>query len=135
MGSVRLNPRALRAELNRFANRDAKRVAEQIAAQAARTVNVRSGDTRDSIAVVKSFSWRGPQWRVVVNDPVGQFLELGTRPHKIRARNAKVLRFEVGGRVVYARVVNHPGTKATHFLAKATRQVAIANGYNVRITE
>lgn len=135
MASIRLDPRALRAELNRFADRDSKRVAEQIAAQARRTVRVRSGDTRDSIMVVKSFSWRGPQWRVVVNDPVGQYLELGTRAHKIRARNAKVLRFEIGGRVIYAKEVNHPGTKATHFLANATRQVAIANGYNVRITE
>lgn len=40
----------------------------------------------------------------------GEFLDEGVRPHVIRPRRAKVLRFVVGGRVVYARKVNHPGT-------------------------
>lgn len=40
----------------------------------------------------------------------------GTRPHIIRPRNAKVLRFKVGGKVVYASLVRHPGTKPNRFL-------------------
>lgn len=47
----------------------------------------------------------------------------GTRPHIIRPRNASVLRFVVGGRVVYARVVHHPGTRANPFLDRALREV------------
>lgn len=56
----------------------------------------------------------------------------GSRPHVIRPRRASVLRFNVGGRVVFARVVNHPGTKGTHFLDKALADVARARGYSFR---
>lgn len=57
----------------------------------------------------------------------------GTRPHQIRPRSAKALRFRVGGRIVFARVVNHPGTKARPFLDDALKQVAAARGYSFRI--
>jgi hypothetical protein len=43
----------------------------------------------------------------------------GTPPHVIRPRRRKVLRFLSGGRVVYARHVNHPGSRGTHFLTRA----------------
>lgn len=45
----------------------------------------------------------------------------GTRPHLIRPVRARVLRFTVGGRVVYARLVRHPGSKPNDFLRKALR--------------
>jgi hypothetical protein len=41
----------------------------------------------------------------------------GTRPHVIRAKNAKALRFvNKRGNVVFARSVNHPGTKPNRYL-------------------
>lgn len=43
----------------------------------------------------------------------------GTRPHLIRPVRARALRFTVGGRVVFAKLVNHPGTQADDFLNKA----------------
>jgi hypothetical protein len=43
------------------------------------------------------------------------FLNDGTRPHEIVPRNAKALRFEVGGRVVFAAHAHHPGTDADPF--------------------
>lgn len=46
----------------------------------------------------------------------------GTRPHLIRPRYAKALRFEVDGRVVYTQLVRHPGTKPNNFLARALRE-------------
>ena len=39
------------------------------------------------------------------------YVSKGTRPHRIEPRQAKVLRFEVGGQVVFARFANHPGTE------------------------
>lgn len=56
----------------------------------------------------------------------------GTRPHIIRPRNAQVLRFKVGGRFVYAKLVHHPGTRAQPFLDRALREVAAARGYSFR---
>lgn len=42
----------------------------------------------------------------------------GTRPHLIRPKNAKALRFmNANGDVVFARVVRHPGTRANRFLS------------------
>lgn len=54
--------------------------------------------------------------------PATKFVLEGTRPHVIRPRRANVLRFEVGGRAVFARKVNHPGTRANNFLARALEQ-------------
>lgn len=56
----------------------------------------------------------------------------GTRPHVIRPRAKQVLRFQVGGRTVFAKVVNHPGTKPNPFLDRALREVAAARGYSFR---
>lgn len=52
------------------------------------------------------------------------YVHQGTRPHVIRPRRAKVLRFPVGGRTVFARSVNHPGTRARPFLRNAGERVA-----------
>jgi hypothetical protein len=54
-------------------------------------------------------------------------IEFGTRPHVIRARKAKALRFTVGGQDVFRRQVRHPGTRAYRFMQNAvdakTKQV------------
>ena len=61
------------------------------------------------------------------------FVNDGTRPHQIRPVRAQALRFRVGGRIVYAKVVNHPGTRARPFLDRALREVAQARGYTYRV--
>lgn len=44
--------------------------------------------------------------------PHADFVLEGTRPHEIVPVNAQALRFEVGGEVVFATRVQHPGTQA-----------------------
>jgi len=51
-----------------------------------------------------------------------QWVINGTRPHQIRPVRAQALRFTTGGRVVFARLVNHPGTQPNDFLNKALRE-------------
>ena len=46
----------------------------------------------------------------------GIFVEEGTRPHEIRPVRASVLRFEIGGKVIYTKRVMHPGTRAQPFV-------------------
>lgn len=60
--------------------------------------------------------------RIRSTHPASIYVLNGTRPHQIFPRRpGGVLRFEVGGRVVHARYVNHPGTKPNNFLAQALR--------------
>ena len=56
-----------------------------------------------------------------VRHPAALYVIGGTRPHVIRPRRAQALRFTVGGRVVYAKVVMHPGTQPNDFLRQALR--------------
>jgi hypothetical protein len=62
------------------------------------------------------------------------FVELGTRPHVIVPRTKKVLRWPAtgsatlsgrvasGGQAIFARKVNHPGTKAQPFMVPGARK-------------
>lgn len=69
--------------------------------------------------------------------PLGKFIREGTKPHTITAKNARALRFEVGGQVVVVPkgggfkshyrdgvlwsgkgFVDHPGTKPNDFLKR-----------------
>ena len=63
------------------------------------------------------------------------FVERGTRPHEIRPRNRKVLRFAAdagsarlsgsprkGGRVRFAKRVQHPGTRAQPFMVPGAQK-------------
>jgi hypothetical protein len=57
----------------------------------------------------------------------------GRRALTIRARNGGRLRFVIGGQVVYAREVHQPARAGRPFLATALREVATAEGFDVRI--
>ncbi|MEU4584873.1 hypothetical protein AB0F92_22700 [Kitasatospora aureofaciens] len=64
----------------------------------------------------------GLQGVIVCDHPATRYVVEGTRPHIIRPRRAKALRFEIGGRTVFAKVVHHPGTRANPFLQRALRE-------------
>lgn len=61
---------------------------------------------------------RGRLLRIQNKRKHAPFLEFGTRPHVIQGK--PFLRFRVGGRLVVARRVNHPGTRPYKFLWRAT---------------
>jgi len=48
--------------------------------------------------------------------PYFRFIEEGTAPHLIRPVNKQALAFMIDGKQVFAKLVHHPGTKATHLL-------------------
>ncbi|XVV34944.1 hypothetical protein ACQPXT_13245 [Streptomyces sp. CA-100214] len=119
---VRLNQNALR-RLLRSRTRAARRKMEQ---RTERTANI----ARDlAPGTMGDFvGWRveegpgGLQGVITCDHPAVRYVLDGTRPHLIRPRRAKALRFEVGGRVVFAKLVRHPGTEANNFLAEALRR-------------
>jgi hypothetical protein len=74
----------------------------------------------------------GPTGSVLGNDlsatvsagaAYAQYVEKGTRPHRIEPRYKRSLRFPVAGGFAFAGGVDHPGTKATNFLHNAVQKV------------
>lgn len=85
------------------------------------------GVLRDSIV---SYSVDTNTWRVHAQADYAAYVELGTRPHEIRARDAKQLRWTnatpggyavntPGGYMHFAYRVMHPGTRPQSFLRAA----------------
>ena len=56
--------------------------------------------------------------------PYAGFVEYGTRPHEIRPRRRRFLRFTVDGKVVYATRVHHPGTSPKPYWRPALEHAA-----------
>lgn len=54
--------------------------------------------------------------RIFSTAPYTMAVEKGTRPHSIVAKDAKALRFYVGGKAVFVKSVQHPGTKGKFFI-------------------
>jgi hypothetical protein len=95
---------------------------------------VDTGRLRASIRGEAQRTWTlRPRFVVGSDVEYAPYVNDGTGPHIIRPRNAQALRFVVDGRVVFARVVHHPGTRAQPFLDRALREVTAGRGY--RITE
>jgi len=51
----------------------------------------------------------------------GKYVEFGTPPHIIKAKDAKALKFNKNGKAIYATKVNHPGTRAQPFIRPTLR--------------
>lgn len=58
--------------------------------------------------------------------PLFAVVEWPTRPHPIRPVRGQYLRFVIGGRVIYARAVQHPGTRGRQAIDPLFQQLAIA---------
>ena len=83
------------------------------------TIRRRTGRTAGTIGSVVEDTPRGATAHVGTSDRIARMLNDGTRAHRIVATNAKALRFEVNGRTVFAKSVNHPGTSPTDWLDRS----------------
>ena len=83
---------------------------------AKRQVGVDTGALRASITHRTTSQSYGVSTTVTASDNKAMMHHEGTRAHRIEPRRAQVLRFVVGGKVVYAKQVWHPGTKPNRYL-------------------
>jgi len=51
-------------------------------------------------------------------------VEKGSRPHVILPKSARVLHFVIGGQDVFAKSVQHPGTRGTFFIQRTRDRVS-----------
>lgn len=88
----------------------------------ARTVHrfiSRTGATERSVSTRFLDRMTGEVFLDAGTAPQAVFQHQGTRPHMIFPRNKRVLRWVAGGGFIFARHVNHPGTKPDPFLYDA----------------
>lgn len=99
-------------------------ICKLIAADASADAGFKSGEMARSVyAIPIARGHLYSRFEVGATAPHAKFQEHGTRgPYPITPKNAKALRFEIGGRVIFAMRVTHPGIKATHFLSNAIRR-------------
>lgn len=62
------------------------------------------------------------------------YVHEGTRAHEIRPKNAKVLAFKIGGRMVFTKKVNHPGTKPNRFMKRGLEKSRAKLNYVFQLT-
>ena len=93
----------------------------EILTSARARVGVRTGALRASLHMRHMRDPRGQQLWIGSELNYALAHHEGTKPHVIRPKSGKMLRFVSRGQVVYAHVVNHPGTKANKYLADALR--------------
>ncbi|WP_327415386.1 hypothetical protein [Streptomyces sp. NBC_01233] len=110
--------RALRAR-GGIAERALRRKTRRVAGIAERRA---PGSMGDYVSWTIEEGPRGLQGVITCDHPAVLYVLDGTRPHVIRPRRAKALRFDMGGRTVFAKKVNHPGTRANNFLGDALRE-------------
>ena len=132
MARVRLDRADIRRAIRGASMSELRRVGPMVVNRAKILCPVDTGRLRASIQGDYRRTWTlRPQFTVFSDVEYASMVNDGTRPHVIRPKNASVLRFQVGARVVYARVVHHPGTRARPFLDRAVREVTAGRGYTV----
>jgi phage gpG-like protein len=119
-----------RSELRRAAQQSTKEEirtgGRQVLNRAKILTPVDTGRLRASLKMTES----GDTVTISTNVAYAEYVHDGTRPHVIRPNRRQALRFVVGGRVVYAKVVHHPGTRARPFLTRALMEVSRQRGWN-----
>jgi len=104
--------------LMRLGDRIARKMADEAYQHARDFIPVRTGRLLRSLRIER----HGNEYHVIAGSRIAYyapFVEFGTRPHIIRPRRARVLRFEVRGKVVYARIVHHPGSRPVRYMGHA----------------
>ena len=115
---------AMRRQLERKARLTAAITASDLESRLRRTSPVDTGNMRAYTTAKSTPTAAGARIDVKVDTPYAHIVAHGQRPHVIRPRReGGVLVFDVGGRTVYARSVNHPGAQARTWWADALRDM------------
>jgi hypothetical protein len=118
-GNITWNEPALDELLNQpqgDVGRYLETIALKVQAGAKAIVRRRTGRLSRSIYIRHGREIRGQYVQVGSDLRYAYMVHEGTRPHVITPNSGRVLRFREGGRVVYARLVHHPGTRGRKYL-------------------
>lgn len=126
---VHIDQAAIRRRLRRPGGTGDRYLQQLAGRAAARASALAPGSMGQQITVTEARQTsRGVARDVVSNHPASIYVIKGTRPHLIRPRRRKALRWQGAGGAVFAKLVRHPGTRAYDFLLQALREVLIEAG-------
>lgn len=111
------------AEALRRAGKDADATTQRVMIESANylltemeaRVPVDTGELRRSLGV----QIEGNRVLIGPKAAYAPYVEFGTKPHTIKPKTKRALKFRVGGQWIYAAEVHHPGTKAQPFVRPA----------------
>jgi len=83
----------------------------------------RTGRFRDSILGVVIPAGHTTEVQFFSSDPKAKWILEGTDPHEITSVRAKVLRFILGGEVLFRKGVQHPGTEPSDFVYRSFQEL------------
>ncbi len=88
---------------------------------------VRTGALRSSF--IRTISSDGLSAEIISSSSYIRIVEKGSRPHAIVAKDARALHFFIGDREIFAKSVQHPGTKGRFFIQATLESMrSIASG-------
>lgn len=93
------------------------KIGNQLQRYARQDVGKKTFKLERSISVSLSLVSTGLMVSVGSDDPIAYMHHEGTRAHVILPRHASVLKFTSGGKLIYAKRVNHPGTRQNAYLS------------------
>lgn len=132
MARIRVDQAQLRRVIRQASMRELENTGRRVVNRAKILCPVDTGRLRASIKGKASRTWTlRPQYTVSSNVDYAPMVHDGTRPHIIRPRTKQVLKFNVGGQVVFAKVVHHPGTRARPFLDRALAEETAGRNYRI----
>lgn len=129
MGAVRIDRRKLKALIDGGGPGGGvtRAVMANARAIASRAADIAPGSIGDTITVKERRNLQGGRAAVITaNHPAAKFVHDGTRPHIIRAKNARQLVFfwERENKMFFGKRVSHPGIQnPVPFLTKAAEQL------------
>lgn len=86
-------------------------------------VGVDTGALKDSIHFNVKFGAGPVSARIGSSNSIALLHHEGTKPHIIKPKNAKALVFQSRGKIVYTKIVRHPGTKPNKYLTDSLKAV------------
>lgn len=105
--------------------RDLRRRGERLRLMAMRQAGKKTGQLAANMRSNVSVDFRGIKVEVGSNVKHALMHHQGTRPHFIRPKRARALRFMQRGRIRYAQKVLHPGTKPNRYLTDNLPKVVL----------
>lgn len=100
-----------------------RKIGLKILAGAKKQAGIETGDLRRKLYMKQGLRGKTQYVEVGSKSRHAYWHHEGTKPHQVTPDNGRILRFNVGGHVVYARRANHPGTKPNRYLTGPMRRV------------